>query len=192
MPDINLLTTKTGNQTSYRRIIQSVIVRVLVVVLVLILVYFGFLLVSFQVTNQALAGQQDVINKNRQAIDKNSGRNELVTHQGQLKDLTTLTQKHLYWSQLFPELARVALKTSIINELTAKDDGTVQLNVSVPDYAELDKFMQVFDQDQYNTYFSSLKLKSLSKTQNNNQVQVSAILESKFSLDLLKKKPWRR
>lgn len=114
-------------------------------------------------------------------------RKEAILRQGQILELKQLLGGYTYWSRLLPELSKVTLKTSGYVSLTASSDKNLHLNVVMPDFAEFDKFLKVFDNSVYNTKFKNLKVVSAGRFQNEQGSGVRAEVEVQIKPELLGK-----
>jgi hypothetical protein len=115
-------------------------------------------------------------------------RKEAILRQGQILELKQLLGGYTYWSRLLPELSKVTLKTSGYVSLTASSDKNLHLNVVMPDFAEFDKFLKVFDNSVYNTKFKNLKVVSAGRFQNEQGSGVRAEVEVQIKPELLNSK----
>lgn len=159
----------------------------LAVLLLIILAYYGFLIYK----GSKIASDTEAVNveigelQNKLLTDPN--RNELLTRQSQLKDLQRLAKNHFYWSILLKELPKMNLKTASLLNFTANGQAQASLVVAVPSYADLDKFMQVFDRPEVNKTFTDIKIKSVTKTEQESKLLIKAKIELKHRLDFIKK-----
>lgn len=163
MAQINLLKQTDSSQHSWE-IIPKIFARLFLLILVLLVVYYAWIVISYGKTENNIAKTQAKINSDRAAAMSLANRNEVLTRQLQLKTQADLISKHIYFSQLFPELARVTLKTASYSSLQAVSDGTMTLNASVPSVDDLDKYLQVFDLPAFNQNFSDIKIGGFHKT----------------------------
>src|SRR5258708_27117170 len=129
------------------------------------LLYYGWTIYQVKKANQEITDIQRQISDSSASIQNQQGKEELFTRQGQLKELDNIINKHVYWTQLMPELARVTLKTATYSNLTIGGDGTINLDAAVPTLADLDKFMQVFDLPVFNNNFSDVRIGSFHEEQ---------------------------
>jgi hypothetical protein len=159
----------------------------LAVLLLIILAYYGFLIYK----GSKIVSDTEAVNveigelQNKLLNDPN--RNELLTRQSQLKDLQRLAKNHFYWSILLKELPKMNLKTASLLNFTANGQAQASLVVAVPSYADLDKFMQVFDRPEVNKTFTDIKIKSVTKTEQESKLLIKAKIELKHRLDFIKK-----
>lgn len=132
--------------------------------------YYGWMFVRLgQIEKNIVTKQQDITNvKNEVTTIKNRG--ELYTRQAQLKSLDTLIEKHSYWSNIFPALAKSTFKKAAYSTMSLTNDGNVTISVVVPTLEDVDKFMQVFDQPEVMDNFSSLRVGSFHKAQDEDRV----------------------
>lgn len=165
MAQINLL-----KQTTARRPITDTFYRLLLGVFGLALLgvfcYYGWLVFSSYSIDRQLADLRVKMNDESQTALSNPRRNELLTRQLQLKDLNSLVAGHLYWSQIFPVLAKVTLKKASYDSVTINPQAnTLSLSAQVPTLADLDKYMQVFNFPQFNKYFSNVRISGFTLVQ---------------------------
>lgn len=185
MADINLLgSEKKEFHFSERGF--SWLARLMVVVVVAILAYYGYLFYA----SHKVQGQIDSLRTKTQTAQadavSNKDRAQLLTRQGQLASLNPLIKNHTYWSALLPEVARVTLKQASYVTMQADSSGTMVLTVSVPDYASMDKFLQVFDMSQYNQQFKDVKILSINKSQEASNLNLNLRIQLSFNPDFIK------
>ncbi len=166
MAQINLL-KQSSNLRNYGNVTARVLVRVLLVVLFAFLAYYAWLFVDLKRTNTKITEMESMVASEKQAVLDIKNRDQLYTRQTQVKSLEGLIAGHIYWSQFFSEVARVTLKAANYKGLTAKSDGTMDLNVVVPSLADLAKYMQVFNLPEFNKNFSNVRVAGFSQVQNN-------------------------
>ena len=184
MAQINLLDSEA--QTSFKGHGYSWLTRVigvLLILVVLIYVYFYFHHRSLQnkinqVRGKTVAAQNE--------ITHNTARGELLTRQGQLVSLNPLLKNHVYWSGLLPELARVSLRQSAYTSIEAVSNGNLILSVKLPTYADMDKFLQIFDLPEYNRQFSNVRVLSINKAAEQGQNSYLMRVQLTFSTDFIK------
>lgn len=185
MPQINLL-KQTHSTTNYADKLPGILVKVFGLILLLVVGYY----VSLIMRVSSLSKRADELNRQiatmQQHIAEFTRKPELVTRQGQLKELNALIQNHIYWNSFLPELARVTLVTASYNGLDALSDGTMTLSSSVPTYAELDKYLQVFDRPEFNANFSDLKISGVNQMQDGDSASIAFRLSMKFNTAMLK------
>lgn len=188
MPDINLLQTPTVHTSAISSRSRALLARLLMLVLILVVVGFGLLkFLTWQDGKNITTTQAQVASAQTDALN-NKDRKELITRQGQSKELDSLVQNHMYWSYMLPELAKVTLKSAQYTEIDVDDQGKLLVTVTLPSYDDLEKYMQVFDLPEYNQQFSNVKIDSISKQQINDTVQMVVRLELTFDPDFLKGK----
>ncbi len=185
MPQINLL-KQTSEERRWQEIIPSIAVKVLAAAVIALVAYYAWIYVrtnranaeALSLSNEIAASQADVANIKRS--------DELFVRQNQLKELSTIINNHLYWANLLPELARVTLNSASFTRLNAQSSGLLTMQVSVPNYQELDKFIQVFDLPEFNKNFSDLRITSMTEVQTAAGMNVTCGIELKFNPNLLK------
>lgn len=168
--------------------LPPILVKILAGVFVLVLGYWGWLYFSFGKNAKEINNLNGQITSLRTQALNMADRPELATRQLQLKEYSGLLDKQIYWSQLMPVLASSTLKTATYNSLKVSPEGTVSLNVSVPQVEELDKFLQVFDLPQYNKYFNNVRISSLSKVQTAAGTQIRFEVKFNYDPELIKPK----
>lgn len=189
MAQINLLDTeKKHNSLPWERLL-SAIVKLLVVVLILVLVYYGYAYFRSKVLAENIYNLQNKIVEMQNKILRHPDRQELLTRQGQIKEIETLFKNHSYWSKLLPELARVTLKNATYLAFSGNQDGSAHLVVSVPSYTDFDQFLQVFDMPEFNENFSDVKITSVSKYLVGDVSGTKFEVNIKYDSDYIKKAP---
>jgi hypothetical protein len=165
MPQINLLDqeSRAGGNTLANAPLYMV--RLLVAIFIVLLLYWAFLFVESKLTTGKIAGiQQTIIAKQKQLLENNS-RKELILRQGQLASVKTLIASQEKWSKLLPELARVTLQSARYMSFNADGQGNARMVVNVPNYKEMDKFLQVFNLPEFNNEFSQVTVSGVSRVQ---------------------------
>lgn len=186
MPDINLLQTPGAQVATQSHRGSHFLARLLMVALVAVLLVYGYLQYSQWSAKKDIAETNAAIATAQAEALQNKSRNEVLTRQGQVKELDTLIKSHMYWSYLLPELARVTLRSAQYTDIEANGAGKLNLTVTLPSYEELEKFMQIFDLPEYNKEFSNVKILSISKTQQIDKIQTLVQLELTFNPNYLK------
>lgn len=186
MSEINLLGSDSSGSSVNSGVLSKVVARVVFFLLFLSVSTYIVLSVVNYTTNRSLETAQKQIQAVQAQALGNKDRNELVTRQEQLKELDTLVDNHVYWSYLLPELARITLKSASYTEITAKADGKMQLSVVLPSYADIEKFMQIFDLPQYNQQFSNVRIVGIDNTQSGSAIQTKLRLELTFNPSYIK------
>ncbi len=187
MSEINLLETQsTFHQVKEKG--KRWILRIATMVFILTLGLYGYLFYSDWSGQRQIAEHQQVISETQASLENNQQRSELITRQGQLQSASDLIDAHLFWSGLLPELARVTLASAEYSTLETTEEGDLNLTVTVPTYAEAEKYLQVFDLPEYNRYFSNVRVMSLSRSQKDNILQTQMRLQLTMDPELLKRK----
>lgn len=187
MSDINLLQTQS-NIHAIKATSQKWLLRIVTLVLVVALLMYGYLMFMSWNNSKKIKIVQDQINQVKSELDANKQRSELVTRQGQLKQVNELLAKHQYWSLFLPELARVSLASSQYTNIDLDQNGDLLLSVSFPSYQDAEKYLQVYDLPEYHKYFSNVKVLALSKLQQDNSLKVLMRLGLTLNPELLKNK----
>lgn len=188
MSDINLLDQESSISKIKNRSKQW-LSKLVGLVLVLSLLLYGYLFYQGWNLEKKVSESETKIEEYRSDIQNNKKRQELITRQGQLKSANDLLDKHMYWSTLLPELARVTLTNAKYTNIEANTEGQLSLTVSLPSYSDAEKYLQIFDLPEYNKNFSNVKLLTLTKTQEDQQFKTVMRLELTLSPDFLKKQP---
>ena len=189
MAEINLL-KQTHNYSELGNTVPRILVRVFLVVLGGLIAYYAWLYIDSRNIEGQIISTQAKMNSDQQSAMLNSSRAEVLTRQQQLKLLSSLISNHPYWSQLFPELANVTLKTASYSSLSVGVDGSsVSLSASVPSLQDLAKYMQVFDQPDFNKNFNSVQIGGLSKVAGKNGTSIQFSVTMKFNPQLIKYNP---
>jgi hypothetical protein len=180
MADINLLSTNNQSPVAAQHQ-ASLVVKIIAVVLVLVVLYYGYLWYQASRVNNRIEYTQSQIGKTQAEALAMKERSALITRQGQLQTADTLVKNHVFWSYLLPELARVTLKSTSYATIAATSEGVLNLTVTAPSYADLDKYLQVFNLPQYNKEFSDVKVLSIIKAQDENTLSNEMKLQLKFN-----------
>jgi hypothetical protein len=185
MADINLLSTNNESR-GFRSKGAPLFVKILSVLLLLVVLYYGYLwFYSSRIQNQITEWKDKTAQVQAQAMNQKE-RKEVVTRQGQIQNLDQLIKNHVSWSYLLPELARVTLKSAVYSSISADEKGSLTLTVTAPNYADLDKYLQVFDLPQYNQQFSEVRILSINKIQNEDRVYTQMKIQLKFNPDFIR------
>lgn len=186
MSEINLLHSDHLDSEINGGFLASMLARLfLVLVIVAILLYAGLYFYTWRSSTNLKRVEARAQAARQEAIE-NSSRNEVVTRQEQLIELETLISKHVYWSYLLPELARVTLSSARYTEIEANSDGTLKLTVNLPSYNEVEKYMQIFDLPEYNQQFSNVRIVGIDTAQNETTIETQLRLELKFNPQFIK------
>ncbi len=184
MAQINLLgSSDLGKKSGFP---TTLLGRVLFVVLILVLVYYTYLFFSIRSKTSAIAEMEQRIAQAQSESLSNIDRKELLTRQQQLQNANDLIKTHVYWSYFLPELAKVTLQNSSYLDITTQNNGIVELTLVVPNYAEMDKVLQVFDLPQFNQQFSDVKIVSIGKSQQKDVIRNELKVQLKFNTDYIR------
>jgi len=184
MAEINLLGTDRQQQQK-RKNFGSLITAIFVILLVLLFAFYGYLLLRGRQLGTDTTELQAQIAQAEQDIRNNSEKNQLFTRQAQLADLQKLLRDHLNWSRIVPELSRVTLRSTAYTDFSSEDDGTIVMTLDAPNFVELDKFLQVFDLPQYAQNVSDVRIRSISKAQEDDSLRLRAKIEFTYNKDSL-------
>ncbi len=185
MADINLLQTQSpvsaiksqGSRWLFR---LSMVILIIVVGAYLVLWFFDLR------TSRKLSNAKTEIKQAQDTLSNNKNRGELITRQAQINNVNKLLANHKYWSSFLPELARVTLTQAQYSIIEVDKEGHLNLTVTVPSYADAEKYLQVFDLPEYNKQFSNVKVMSLSKIQQDETIKTTMRLQLTLNSDLLK------
>lgn len=187
MAQINLLGSDSKGTSGVMTSLPIFLVRALVVIFIGLLVYWGVLFVQAKlVKNEISSIQQEIISVQNEIL-KNEDRKALLAKQGQIEATKGLISEHEYWSKLLPELARITLGSARYLSFTATGEGTARMVVNVPNYQEMDLFLQVFNRDEFNNKFSSVSVSGVSKVQQGDVTFVRFEVAVKYNPDFLLK-----
>ncbi len=173
MANINLVPQNQAKTQSPNR---SLTLGLVVTIIVVAAVFGGMFVFSTLLTNW-----QKTADEAKQAATKEketyaSVSDEAAVLQKQLTNISSLLNKHIYWSDFFWTLEDRTLKTVSLNSFQATVPGTVQVTGYAPSYSEVAKQISAYISD---PFFKGYNLKQAALEANaNSQVQVS------FSLDL--------
>jgi hypothetical protein len=164
MAQINLL-KQTSTPYDFKETGPKILSKVFLVILAALVIYYAWLFFDSKSIDGKITQAQAQIASDQQKVTSIQGRDELLTRQLQIKNLQALIAAHVYWSQLFPELARVTLKTASYTTLKVGLSDDLTLGVTVPSLSDLDKYMQIFDLSQFNQNFSDIRINGFNKVQ---------------------------
>lgn len=187
MPEINLL-ANNNSRSGVGDTLALLLVRALAVVLIMLMLFFVFVFFSNRSVNTKIEKTSVQIQQDQDEIAKNSDRQRLLTRQAQLKEAKVIISNHVYWSRFFGDLAKSTLQTARFGSFASEADGTVMASVIVPDYATLDKFLQVFDLPAYNGNFSDIKIVSIAKAAGSEINELDARIRFRYNTESLKNK----
>lgn len=187
MAQINLLKQKTIGQ-SFQAVFPVYATRFLLVVLLVVVAYYVWIFISLKKTNAQIAETEAKLAQNQEAISKIQDTDQLFARQNQLKALEGIITEHLYWSQLLPEVAKVTLKRATYSNFAIHPDNTLSLTVSVPNFEDFDKFLQVFDIPKVNESFSEVRVSSFHESETDETSVVQFDVKMKFNPAILEYK----
>lgn len=188
MAQINLL-KQTAPNRNLGESTPQLLVRIFVGALLLLLIYYAWLLFDSSHVDSQIVQEQAKVNAAKQQALAMQDRNELLTRQQQIQSLQGLIGAHVYWSQLFPELARVTLKTASYSSIRAGEADQISLDVTVPSLADLDKYMQIFNYPQFNQNFNEIRISGYSKVQSQSATSVQFEVTMQYNPALLRYQP---
>lgn len=186
MAEINLLDSQ-AHSSVIRAQGKLWLLRIVTAAFILVVVSYLVLLVYNLIIDKNINQAKATVAQYQSQFNDNKKREELITRQGQLKNVNQLLSAHRYWSPLLPELARVTLTSAKYTSITVDSKGGLELTVSTPSYSEAEKFLQVFDLPQYNKEFSNVKVMALTKSQDGNLLQTTMRLHLTLNPDIFKK-----
>ncbi|MEZ4180649.1 MAG: hypothetical protein R3B41_04045 [Candidatus Doudnabacteria bacterium] len=188
MADINLLNSEHSKVEFIASSGSRIVFRLAILLAIAVFAYYGYLFLSSIATRNNLVKAQTKVDDYTEQINQNTSRQELLTRQGQLNSVNLVLSKHLLWSELLPELARVTVRSAKYTNISVDQPGTVQLSIEFPNYAEADKYLQVFNLPQYNKYFSNVRVASMVKSQSESGSYIAMLLDLTYDESLLKPK----
>lgn len=159
---INLLKQKTSSDSVWQTA-ASILTKLLLLGVLALVGFYGWQFIQIGKIEQKITAAQLAISQAQQSVATITNRDELYTRQAQLQQQEGLVSKHLYFSNLFPALARVTLREASYNSITATKEGQLDIQVMVPDLLTVDKFLQVFDRPEFNVNFNNLRIGSVQK-----------------------------
>ncbi len=186
MAEINLLDSQ-AHSSAIKTQGKLWLLRIITIVFFAALIGYVLLFIWGWTTNSSIAKEKTEIAQYQADIKDNQQRQELLTRQGQLKNVNQLLASHKYWSPVLPELARVTLTSAKYTSITADAKGELELTVITPSYAEAEKYLQVFDLPEYNKQFSNVKVMALTKAQVGDLLQTTMRLRLTLNPSFLKK-----
>ncbi len=187
MPQINLLKQQKATSGDALQTIVSILVKLLAVVLIGVILYYGYIFYQIRAKNAEISKLNGEIQQVQKDLASIPGKEELYTRQQQLQQLVSLTSGHTYWSSLLPALAKVTLKSAHYVTISARQDGSISMSVTVPSTEELDKFLQIFDLSEFNQNFYNIKIGSLGKNQVDGQVMTQFDVNMQYNRGILQK-----
>lgn len=184
MAEINLLKNPTSNHSPVQAI-SGIVVKLFAVLAVGIVVFYGYLILQVKSATKNIAQtEQDIITSKTAALAA-PGREEFLSRQAQLKEFSNLVAAHAYYSKFLPAMAKVTLKSAYYSNITVGQQGKVTMNVVVPTLADLDKFLQVFNQPDINKDFQNVRLGGFSKTQDQSGLVYTFQVQMDFNPGIL-------
>ncbi len=184
MAQINLLKQKTVSENLWETL-PGIFLKLLLVVALGVLAYYAWLYIKINKVNAEITTIKEQNAKNLSTAFSLGQRDEVLSRQAQLKEFSSLVDKHVYWSHLLPEVAKVTLKTASYSSLRGVADGSMTLSVAVPSLNDLDKYLQVFDQPQFNKNFSDVKMGGFHKLVEEGTAMVKFDVQLKYNPNLL-------
>ena len=183
---INLLKQKSPFAISGS--ILLIVNRLVIVVILALAGYFGWSFLKVKDYTKKIESVKFDIAGKKDAFNKISRSDELITRQSQVKEYGNLIKGHLYWSQLLPEIAKVTLKQATFLSLQTDSKYALSLSVQLPNMVELDKFLQVFNSPTLNKYFRDVKISGISKVQEDDQNLIKADITFDFNPKIIQYK----
>ncbi len=186
MSEINLLHNDSDGGGAGGNFVATFVARLLLILLIVVLAaYAALYFYNWSAEKKLTKVKQQVQSLQTEAL-ANTERNELVTRQEQLIELETLISKHVYWSYLLPELARVTLKSARYADIEAESTGELSLSVSLPTYADVEKYLQIFDLPEYNQQFSNVRVVGIDTIQKETSIETLLRLRLTFNPEFIK------
>jgi hypothetical protein len=166
--------------------VLSLGIKLFIVVAIAVAAYYGWLYFQTNAVNKDIVNLTREIDDAQKTMNNTPEKQEVFTRQDQGKQLDTLVQNHVYWSHLFPEIAKATLKNSKYMNIHVAADGLLSMNVEVSSLQDLEKYLLVFDLAKFNKYFSNVHLSSLTQSQGVGTLAVRADIKMNFDPTLLK------
>lgn len=186
MSEINLLQTQSAfHQVKERG--KRWLLRLMTLAFIVTLALYGYLFYRDWSGQKQISENQAVIAEVQSSLEKDQKRSELLVRQGQLQTVNQLLAEHSFWSGLLPELARITLVSAEYSLVETTPQGDLNITVTVPTYAEAEKFLQVFDLPEYNKYFSNVRVLSLGQSGKDGVSQTTMRIQLTMDQSLLKK-----
>ncbi len=184
MAQINLLDTEQTH--GFRRNGYSWLSKGMLALLLLTALFYGYMYIRQGSLQKQINEAREKTAEAQSQATNNTDRDELITRQGQVAALNPLIDDHVYWSGLLPELARISLRQSNYVTISAAANGNLVMSVEMPTYADLDKFLQVFDLPEYNKQFKDVRVLSISKGAEEGAVSYIMRVQLAFNKDFIK------
>ncbi len=181
MAQINLLRQQGSAQATVAGEIPRLATKIAGGVLLAVVAYWVFLFIRERALEASVASLTSKIAAERTALELTPRRGELITRQGQLQELERLSLAQKLWSQLLPRLGESTLKSASFTQLRALADGSMSVIVTVPTTADLDRFLQVFDDPKVAANFSDLRIGAVSTVQQGSTLVSSFEVKMKFN-----------
>lgn len=186
MSEINLLRNDQSEDRFDAGFVALTVARILLAIVVLIIAVYAILFFLNWRNTGKLTEVKAKVETVQAEILNNEDRNEVITRQEQIKELDALIGKHVYWSYLFPELARVTLRSATFTQIEADREGLLTMTANLPNYADIEKFMQIFDLPEYNQQFSNVRILSISTVQSEDVIRTQVRLQLMFNPEYIK------
>lgn len=173
MADINLLGLEKKQPTLPWQTLSTIIFRLLMVVLVLVFVTWGGLYYLTKASQNQIFDTQNAIKEQTAKLADLPERKQVLARQAQLKAYNSVLSEQAHWSYfLTSKLAPVTLNSARYVSINTDNEGRIHMNVSVPSYVDLDKFLQIFDYPELNKVFTDIKVTALSKSQVGDKTEI--------------------
>lgn len=188
MPQINLLKQQSPGE-SFLKLLPSLLVKLFVVLVLVLLGYYAWLFIRIGKLESDIKTSEANYAETLKKVVTTKNRNEVYTRQLQLKQFKTLLSGHIYWTNFFPALGQVTLKSAYFSNITASKEGELTLTVHVPDLENIDQFMQIFNQPDFNKTFNALKIGDFRLVQTDQSRDFTFEAHLKFSPAILGYQP---
>ncbi len=188
MAEINLLKQKSSGQ-NLAASLPSFLAKFLIVVALGVLAYYGWLFFAQKKAATEVAQlQTEIASAKKDALGRPE-RFELLTRQGQLKELGALSGNYEYFTQLFKPLADNTLKRAQYTGIKADSDGNIVLSAVVPSLEDLDKYFQLFNTSDFSANFSNVQVGGFYKVKDKTGEHYTFDIKMQFDPGLIKAKP---
>lgn len=188
MPNINLLgqNDQQKQQFTIKPSFGSALASLCAIALLAFVGFYGVISVQESRLVKQAEAEATAIEALRQTMMDSPQIREILVRQGQIKNFDKVMGGYSYWSKLLPELARNTLKTGSYTTISASTDNELRMSLLVSDFAEFDKFMQIFDKAPYNKNLYNVRVVSATQFQSDQQKGVKIEVELSINPDLIK------
>jgi hypothetical protein len=185
--EINLLKQKSSG-SSFASALPSLLAKLLILVALAAAAYYGWLFLEEKKAAASISNLQiEIASAKKDALSRPE-RYELLTRQGQLKELASLSGNYEYFTKLFKPLADNTLKRARYTGIKATEDGQVTLSAVVPSLVDLDKYFQLFNTSSFSANFTNVKVGGFYKIKEKDFEQYTFEIKMDFDPGMIKAK----